>query len=72
MQYYFQYNDVGLLQGTEELKQAFKSPDIVPALCNVLASSQKHEIRQYAVVLIRKHLNRKKHWMQLKADTKRE
>jgi hypothetical protein len=43
----------------------------VPALCNVLGTSEKHDIRQYAVVLLRKHLNRKKHWMQLKADIKK-
>lgn len=59
------------IQGTEELKQAFKSPEVVPALCNVLGTSTKHDIRQYAVVLLRKHLNRKKHWMQLKADVKK-
>ncbi|XP_059474979.1 importin-4-like [Neocloeon triangulifer] len=58
-------------EGTEELKVAFKSPDIVPGLCQVLGTSQKQEVRQYAVVLLRKHLQRKKHWMQLKADVKK-
>ncbi|XP_065340245.1 importin-4-like [Cloeon dipterum] len=58
-------------EGTEELKVAFKSADIIPALCQVLGSSVKQDVRQYAVVLIRKHLNRKKHWVQLKADVKK-
>uniref|UniRef100_A0A3B5L355 Importin 4 n=1 Tax=Xiphophorus couchianus TaxID=32473 RepID=A0A3B5L355_9TELE len=47
-------------QATVQLKQAFKDPAIIPALCAVMSGSQNPEIRQSAAVMLR--LRVKKHW----------
>ncbi|KAM4718344.1 importin-4 [Anableps anableps] len=47
-------------QATAQLKQAFKDPAIIPALCAVMSGSQNPEIRQSAAVMLR--LRVKKHW----------
>ncbi|XP_067002902.2 importin-4 [Anabrus simplex] len=57
-------------KGTKELREAFKSPDVIPALCNVVGSSQNPQIRQYAAVLLRKRLYRPKHWMKLPVNVR--
>ncbi|KAJ4925597.1 hypothetical protein JOQ06_018323 [Pogonophryne albipinna] len=50
-------------QATVQLKQAFKDPAIIPALCAVMSGSQKPQIRQSAAVMLR--LRVKKHWKKI-------
>lgn len=56
---------LNLLQGTNELREAFKRPEAVPALCNVLSTSSSPQIRQYAAVLLRKRLSKQRNWGKL-------
>ncbi|GCB83868.1 hypothetical protein scyTo_0024127, partial [Scyliorhinus torazame] len=53
---------------TAQLKDAFKDPSVVPALCNILASSPNPQIRQFAAVLVRRRVA--KHWKKLSVDLK--
>lgn len=57
-------------QGTKELREAFKTPDVIPALCNVIGVSQNPQIRQYAAVLLRRRLAKSKNWMKLSVDVR--
>nr|CAD7462078.1 unnamed protein product [Timema tahoe] len=57
-------------QGTQELREAFKNVDVIPALCNVIGVSQNPQIRQYAAVLLRKRLNKAKHWTKLSINVR--
>ncbi|KAM6971252.1 importin-4 [Tautogolabrus adspersus] len=50
-------------QATAQLKQAFKSPGIIPALCSVMSSSQNPQNRQSAAVMLRFRV--KKHWKKI-------
>lgn len=50
-------------QATVQLKQAFKDPAIIPALCAVMSGSQNPQIRQSAAVMLR--LRVKKHWKKI-------
>uniref|UniRef100_A0A8D3BDJ4 Importin 4 n=1 Tax=Scophthalmus maximus TaxID=52904 RepID=A0A8D3BDJ4_SCOMX len=50
-------------QATAQLKQAFKDPAIIPALCVVMSGSQNPQIRQSAAVMLR--LRVKKHWSKI-------
>ncbi|CAB1457445.1 unnamed protein product [Pleuronectes platessa] len=50
-------------QATAQLKQAFKDPAIVPALCAVMTGSQNPEVRQSAAVMLRMRV--KKHWSKI-------
>lgn len=58
-------NDV-IQQATVQLKQAFKDPAIVPALCAVISGSQSSQIRQTATVMLRMRV--KKHWKKISDD----
>ncbi|KAJ8272903.1 hypothetical protein GJAV_G00094810 [Gymnothorax javanicus] len=40
-------------QATAQLKQAFKDPAVIPALCSVMTGSQNAQIRQSAAVMLR-------------------
>ncbi|KAK2723477.1 importin-4-like isoform X2 [Artemia franciscana] len=55
-------------QGTAELREAFKHPDILPLLCRVGSTGSSPQIRQYAVVLLRSKIRRAKNWHRLKKD----
>lgn len=50
-------------QATAQLKQTFKDPAIIPALCAVMSGSQNPQIRQSASVMLR--LRVKKHWKKI-------
>lgn len=50
-------------QATVQLKQAFKDPAIIPALCAVISGSPNSQIRQTAAVMLR--LRVKKHWKKI-------
>ncbi|XP_068437887.1 importin-4 isoform X2 [Clinocottus analis] len=53
-------------QATAQLKQAFKDPAIIPALCAVMSGSQNPQIRQSASVMLR--LRVKKHWKKISPE----
>ncbi|XP_034416059.1 importin-4 isoform X1 [Cyclopterus lumpus] len=53
-------------QATAQLKQAFKDPAIIPALCAVMSGSQNPQIRQSAAVMLR--LRVKKHWKKISPE----
>ncbi|XP_074549927.1 importin-4 [Halichoeres trimaculatus] len=53
-------------QATAQLKEAFKDPAIIPALCAVMSGSQNPQIRQIAAVMLR--LRVKKHWKKIRPD----
>uniref|UniRef100_A0A668A5S6 Importin 4 n=1 Tax=Myripristis murdjan TaxID=586833 RepID=A0A668A5S6_9TELE len=53
-------------QATAQLKQAFKDPAIIPALCAVMTGSQNPQIRQSAAVMLRMRV--KKHWKKISPD----
>ncbi|XP_028290609.1 importin-4 isoform X2 [Gouania willdenowi] len=50
-------------EATAQLKQVFKDPAIIPALCSVISGSQDAQIRQSASVMLR--LRVKKHWKKI-------
>ncbi|XP_064641472.1 importin-4-like [Lineus longissimus] len=54
-------------QATLTLKELSKDPSIVPALCNVLHTSQDPQVRQYAAVLLRRRIQKSKQWQGLPA-----
>lgn len=55
-------------QGTAELKEAFKHPNAIPELCNVLTSCGNPQIRQYSALLLRKKLGKQKTWRSLSPE----
>ncbi|XP_062916193.1 importin-4 [Mobula hypostoma] len=55
-------------QATAQLKEAFKDPSVVPALCTILTSAPSPQIRQFAAVLVRRRVA--KHWKKLSVDLK--
>ncbi|TSL82486.1 Importin-4 [Bagarius yarrelli] len=59
-------DNVAIQKATVQLKQAFKDPAIIPALCEVMSSSGSPQIRQSAVVMLR--LRVKKHWKKITPD----
>lgn len=58
-----QPDNAAVQQATAQLKQAFKNPAIIPALCAVISGSQNPQIRQSATVMLR--LRVKKHWKKI-------
>lgn len=55
-----------ILQATAQLKQAFKDPAIIPALCAVMTGSQNPQIRQSAAVMVRMRVM--KHWKKISPE----
>ncbi|XP_016390582.1 importin-4-like isoform X2 [Sinocyclocheilus rhinocerous] len=53
-------------QATAELKQTFKDPAIIPALCAVMTGSQNPQARQSAAVMLRMRV--RKHWKKISPD----
>ncbi|KAJ8302474.1 hypothetical protein KUTeg_018870 [Tegillarca granosa] len=50
---------------TQQLKELFKDPNIIPGLCQVLSTSQTPQVRQYAAVLLRRKIQKSRHWRAL-------
>ncbi|XP_069044135.1 importin-4 isoform X2 [Lepisosteus oculatus] len=50
-------------QATAQLKQAFKDPAVIPALCAVMTGSQNPQVRQSASVMLRMRVS--KHWKKI-------
>uniref|UniRef100_A0A6M2CSE5 Putative karyopherin importin beta 3 ovary overexpressed n=1 Tax=Rhipicephalus microplus TaxID=6941 RepID=A0A6M2CSE5_RHIMP len=58
--------DTGIIaQATQELKVAYRDPNIVEHLCHALCSSRNIQVRQYSAVLLRKKLYRFRSWKKL-------
>ncbi|KAG8455383.1 hypothetical protein GDO86_001542 [Hymenochirus boettgeri] len=53
-------------QATVQLKEAFKDPQIIPALFDVLRGAQELQIRQFSAVLLRRRLA--KQWKSISQD----
>jgi hypothetical protein len=58
------------LQGTQELREALKSPEAVPTLCQVMVSAKEPQVRQYAAVILRKRFGKSRHWNAVHYDMK--
>ncbi|KAG5873993.1 hypothetical protein JTB14_030951 [Gonioctena quinquepunctata] len=61
-------NNKTIQEGTKELKDAFKKPEAIPALCDVLVTSLHPQIRQSAAVLLRRKLGKKRQWSKLNME----
>nr|CAH7764214.1 unnamed protein product [Callosobruchus chinensis] len=61
-------NSKTIQEGTKELKEAFKKPEAIPALCDVIVTSQNPQIRQSAAVLLRRKLGKKRQWSKINVD----
>ncbi|XP_017781860.1 PREDICTED: importin-4-like [Nicrophorus vespilloides] len=57
-------------QGTKELKEAFKKPGAIGALCDILVSSGSPQVRQTAAVVLRRKLAKKHQWSKVDAETR--
>lgn len=57
-------------EGTRELRESFKNPEAVSALCVVLVTSPNPQIRQYAAVLLRKRFTKARYWSRLPVETR--
>ncbi|KAH7978311.1 hypothetical protein HPB49_005181 [Dermacentor silvarum] len=58
-----------IVQATQELKEAYKDPNIVQHLCHALCMSENVQVRQYSAVLLRKKLYRLRSWRKLSLET---
>ncbi|XP_056634376.1 importin-4-like [Diorhabda carinulata] len=61
-------NSKTIQEGTKELREAFKKPEAVPALCDVLVTSSHPQIRQSAAVLLRRKFGKKRYWSRINVD----
>ncbi|XP_018577628.1 importin-4 [Anoplophora glabripennis] len=61
-------NSKTIQEGTKELKEAFKKPGAIPALCDVIVTSANPQIRQSAAVLLRRKLGKKRQWSKLNVE----
>ncbi|XP_071092179.1 importin-4-like [Haliotis cracherodii] len=57
-------------EATQSLREAFKDPSALGSLCQVLATSQTPQIRQYAAVLLRRKIQKSKQWKALTEDVR--
>lgn len=55
-------------EGTRELKEAFKKPEAIPAICDVIVTSSNPQIRQSAAVLLRRKLGKRRQWTKLNVE----
>ncbi|KAI4900020.1 hypothetical protein NFI96_023285 [Prochilodus magdalenae] len=61
-----QPDNAAIQKATAQLKQAFKDPAIIPALCAVMTGSLNPQIRQSAAVMLRMRV--KKHWKKISSN----
>ncbi|XP_050512029.1 importin-4 [Diabrotica virgifera virgifera] len=64
-------NSKTIHEGTKELKEAFKKPEAVLALCDVLVTSTHPQIRQTAAVLLRRKFGKKRYWSRINVDIRK-
>lgn len=50
------------MQATADLQEAFKNPEAIQALCQVVVSSPEPQHRQYSAVLLTKRLGKLRNW----------
>ncbi|XP_063703113.1 importin-4-like [Culicoides brevitarsis] len=55
-------------KATAELQEAFKRPETVPLLCDLVVSNPDVQVRQYAATLLRKRLGKLKNWQLVAAE----
>lgn len=58
----FNLRNLFTFQATADLREAFKQPEAISSLCQIIVASVKPEIRQYAAVLLRKHIAKLRVW----------
>ncbi|XP_071878378.1 importin-4 [Bombus fervidus] len=65
-------DNTSIQQGTAELREAFKKPESIAALCQLILSSTNSQMRQYAAILLRKRYTKGKHWLKLPEHIRNE
>lgn len=56
------------LQATADLQEAYKRPETIPQLCDIVVSNKEPQIRQYSAVLLKKRLGKLRHWQMVPHD----
>ncbi|KAL8619425.1 hypothetical protein ACOMHN_011776 [Nucella lapillus] len=57
-------------ENTGKLREAFKDPGTLPALCQLLGTSENAQVRQLSAVLIRRKVQKGKQWNALSQDVR--
>ncbi|XP_076449742.1 importin-4-like [Babylonia areolata] len=57
-------------ENTAKLREAFKDPGTLPALCHILGTSENVQVRQLSAVLIRRKVQKVKQWNALAQDVR--
>ncbi|XP_044250468.1 importin-4 isoform X2 [Drosophila takahashii] len=55
-------------QSTAELNKAYENPDTLLCLTQIVTSNNEIQVRQFAAVLLRKRLNKLRHWQMVPAE----
>ncbi|XP_055689529.1 importin-4-like [Lutzomyia longipalpis] len=57
-------------KATNDLQEAFKRPETIPAFCELIVSSANPQVRQYSAVLLRRRLDKLRNWQVLPQETR--
>ncbi|TMW53578.1 hypothetical protein DOY81_001342 [Sarcophaga bullata] len=55
-------------QATADLQEAYKRPETIPQLCDIVVSNKEPQVRQYSAVLLKKRLGKLRHWQMVPAE----
>ncbi|XP_061389190.1 importin-4-like [Musca vetustissima] len=55
-------------QATADLQEAYKRPETIPQLCDIVVSNKEAQVRQYSAVLLKKRLGKLRHWQMVPPD----
>jgi len=55
-------------QSTDQLMKAYENPDTLLCLTQIVTSNHETQVRQFAAVLLRKRLNKLRHWQMVPAE----
>ncbi|XP_065084506.1 importin-4-like [Ochlerotatus camptorhynchus] len=55
-------------QASADLKEAFKRPEAVPQLCEIVVSHNDPQIRKYSAMLLKKQLSKLRNWQQVPVE----
>ncbi|XP_058055155.1 importin-4-like [Anopheles bellator] len=61
-------NDL-IQQASADLKEAFKKPETIPQLCEICVTNKDPQVRQYAAMLLKKHLGKLRAWREIPTET---
>ncbi|XP_052872222.1 importin-4-like [Anopheles cruzii] len=61
-------NDL-IQQASADLKEAFKKPETIPQLCEICVTNKDPQVRQYAAMLLKKHLGKLRAWREVPTET---